>query len=332
MPARHLSALALGALGLLASGVGWSNTPPDAPSASNSQCQLPALASFDLTVRNGLVLVPVTIDGVPYRMRLNTAASLSSLRAHAAEKLQLPTEPVPKQALLYRDKDIRSLARVAQIALGGWVKADVYLSVQPTDLGESSGSEDVGTLGMDILSSVDIDLDFPRHRANLYQPSSCKGGEAQWPQGYAILSLRRTPYGAYYFLSRLDGKRLETGNSTGLTHTLLTRETAKRVYGLDNKSDDFDGTDADTGALRYRLMQLSAPPLKDAGEKVYVVDVAMRRCQLTLKDVGIGYANCVGIFPLQLGMSTLKSLHIYLSSNTNVMYFAEANAASAPAP
>ena len=246
-------------------------------------------------------------------MRLMTESAVSRLRPGAAERLHLPIEAVPKKLMTLSDTDVRSLAKIGDFRMGGLSLSDVYLQITPPGVDKSDASLDdyAGIIGMDLLSAQDLDLDFPHRQMTLYSPSSCNGGAARWPNAYATLPLRRTPFGNFYFIAHLNGKRLETAISTGTGLTQLTRETAKRVYGIKNE-----------GNTVSQVMQLSAPPLKADDETVYFIDVAPGECRLTLKEEAIGYVNCFGVFPLELGMSTLESLHVYLATRQNLMYYA----------
>jgi hypothetical protein len=61
-------------------------------------------------------------------------------------------------------------------------------------------------LGVDTLSSFDIDIDLPSHRLALYQKQTCAGAAPAWTGPYATILARRSSPGDHLCVPvQLDG-------------------------------------------------------------------------------------------------------------------------------
>jgi hypothetical protein len=62
-----------------------------------------------------------------------------------------------------------------------------------------------GVLGVDTLSSFDIDIDLPSHRLALYQKQTCAGAAPAWTGPYAKILARQSPGDHLCVPAQLDG-------------------------------------------------------------------------------------------------------------------------------
>ena len=296
-------------------------------------------ASFDLLeLRSGFLLVNVTIQGTPAYMVLNTASALSSITISEMQRLGLQAKSVPSGVVVRSggslfDKSVT----VKDFELGSVTFKTADLLVSPTEpIRTSAGEVQVsGLLGMDILSSVDIELDLAKRKMNLFSQDHCPGLGAYWSESYAVAPIRRGKLGEIYFPMELDGKKLEATLATGNNATALFTDVTKRLYNFDRHSPDVETETLGNGGTTssYRAMKLSGEGVQVVNARILLIDRPSNdMCHLGSRSGAAAYDGCYGAHPLQLGRDILTKLHIYIATQEKVLYFTPANAADIHSP
>ncbi len=129
----------------------------------------------------------------------------------------------------------------------------------------------------------------------------------------------------------LDGKKIETTLATGNKFTTLSTEVTKRLYAFDASSPDIE-SETDTSGYttsHYRAMKLSAQGLDVINANIKLLEPPGLGCVLTNRSGVAAYDGCYGRHPLQLGLSVLSKLHVYIATKEKVLYFTPAVVADA---
>jgi hypothetical protein len=157
-----------------------------APSLAED-CTLKRFASLDMvSIPNGPIIIPVSIQGASHEFRLNAFGS-SEIDAGLAYQLKLDQKAVPDQSPLFIDgKRINNTVTVPPISLGGTGGRldlpETEISEDPTSRSNTSAPE--GTLGHEYLRYFDLDFDFAGGKLNLFSPDHCAGKVVYWAKEY----------------------------------------------------------------------------------------------------------------------------------------------------
>lgn len=313
-----------------------------AEGASQGRCGLVQLTSVQFTVVDGLVWVPVLINGVPVRLLLDIGNAVSGMDADAAASLKIRTKQWPTTVANFRvnSEVVRSIAVADSMSIGRlkFGKVEFLVAHYPQIGGAMRDAVPVvGTLGISFFANVDFELDFTNSTLNLYSQDHCPGKVVYWANSYSAVPIRKGELGEPYFLMELEGKKLQTSLSTGTDTTVLYTDASKKLFGFDEKSPDVV-TDTDASNRNenyYRAMSLTAEGLAITNTKIKLVKLdrsTLTSCTIK-KEIGkdrvAGYSGspddfCYGVYPLKLGMNVLQKLHIYFATKEKMMYFTAA--------
>jgi hypothetical protein len=192
----------------------------------------------------------------------------------------------------------------------------------------------VGTLGMDVLSTVDFELDIAHRKLNLFSQDHCPGQVVYWSEPVASIPVKRGDLGELYFPIELDGNTLEAVMWSKWQHSVLRTDVARELYGFDEHSAGNETlTDADL-TLTYRVMSLTTPAFQVRNAVIVFLPQKNKYCFVVKrgsKDSMTGYDGCMGQHPLQLGLSVLSKLRIYLATKEQMLYLSPADLAAADA-
>ena len=146
-------------------------------------CGLIGSAELPLTLSDEAGVIAVGIDGGTAKLLLDTGATQSVLTQAAAARIGLRADPA-------RTRDVSGsggsgtypIAQSREIRLGNAAIKGVTFVLVPFPI-EMPGQTLDGLLGMDALSTVDLDLDYPNGRATIWLGKLCPGQNPPWPHG-----------------------------------------------------------------------------------------------------------------------------------------------------
>lgn len=198
---------------------------------------------------------------------------------------------------------------------------------------EASTQGAAGALGFDLLAGthVDVEFDFGHDRIALFSSNHCRRIGPYWANHYDAEPLHLGGLHEYYFDMTLNGKKLQTILATGSVGSVLFTNVSKPLYGFDEKSSSVKTQTSGTGAVSgfYRAMALSTEGLQVLNARIRLLPHGGCFAQgglTTDGDGAVAFADCNGAHPLELGLSVLKKLRLYLAPNDGFMYFTEADA------
>lgn len=284
-------------------------------------CPLKQLGSVDLTI-DGEILVPATVDGHAGFMVLNVGDGGTFLWDSFVQNAGLHKRQV--LPITFQSNLINTAARVKNIVVGsmGFGRGSFYVSppvwVKPAD---QFGMPVIGALGMDVLASVDFELDVAHRKLNVFSHEHCTGHVVYWTDKAAALPLHRDQLGNIYIDLVLDGRKLEAMLVMGRETTGLRKDVAKRLYGFD--------TGPAGSPDRYIAMSMTTPGLTAYNVRVSLETPSRldRGCTLTTAaGVASFRRDCTGVYPLEIGRNVLRSLRLYFATKEKVLYVTAADA------
>lgn len=302
-------------------------------------CRLRQLAELDVEILPGYgAVIPVQLDGRAVRMSLNTSTAYSLIPDSIATGLNLPRQDVAAAGGLatVNGSPILDAVRFQTVTLGNLNIRNMVLGVRPEQEGERYPKPEgampwVGTVGMDLLSAVDFELDLAAKKVRLFSQDHCQGNVVYWTQDYTQLPLAKDSLGVVYFPLELDGRQIEATLATGATMSLIDARVAERVYGFNEKSAGVEKevVEGSGATASVRPMALTAQGINVRNARIRLSNRGKGCAQAvraTHEVKAIGYSNCEGVYPLTLGQNVLSRLRVYVATKENMVYVSRADA------
>jgi hypothetical protein len=300
----------------------------------SKNCGLKQLASLDLAQASGRVLVPVTVQGKTVWLALHTGSAFSLIFDEDARELQLHRKrlSLPLGWSMGQKGEVSEVAIVDDLQIGRMHYPNVSFALVSRQAywGPIQSFDQrpiIGGLGMDVLGTVDFELDIAHGKLNLFSQDHCPGRVVYWGGTAASLPLKRGDFGEFYFPVKLDGKKLEAVMYPASANSGLRTDVAKMIYGFDEHSaENKVVTEADGKTITYRLMNVATPAFEVRNAFVELQPQSDKNCVVAHHGSdGAGYDRCRGAHPLLLGISVLSKLRIYVATKERTLYLSPAD-------
>lgn len=274
--------------------------------------------------------VPVTINGVPKLMLLDTGGAMTEITTEAADELRL-TRRRGNFRLYNIYGEFSDTFAEASLAVGP-LKADhVALAIAPGNHVFGEDYELAGVLAPDILKNYDIDVDFGSGKMNLFSPDHCPGKVIYWkPPAVAIIPMRVLHSGHIMVGVLLDGKKVTAILDTGAYHTTLSLSVAESQYNLDLGAADTPQTGHLTGkpsasTYRHIFSTLSFEGITVNNPQVEIIPDLLHQvaadAAAPVTGTRIGdRKKQEGDASMLIGMSILRHFHIYIAYKEQRLY------------
>lgn len=287
----------------------------------------------------GALLVPVNIAGQDAWMTLQMSSGLAMISPAAVRQLSLKTGWVRTDVRMhFNNQPIEKEARIDSLVIGGANFTGWTMYVEPGPERPvpvfAGGRPVIGTLSARYMNAVDMELDVSGGRLNLFRHARCRGEQVYWSDDYITETLHADPSGLLFFAMEVNGRRVETSLNTLGPRSRLSELIARRYFDFE-RSDAARAPGAEvTGRIvGQRRMSLSARALSLADVPVHVYADGERRCDV-LRDRrsgAIGYNNCAGFAPFELGTDVLRQLRLYIASGEQRIYITRSGSPGRPA-
>jgi len=302
MATKH-AAMAAFSFAVILSGPAWADCQP-----------LSRIASLDLVPGENKLseFVPVTLQGVPKLMLLDTGSGVSELTQEVVAELSLHKHSGQNQ---YDTAGQHSnVVADASLALGGLRADDLTLAVSP-GANLFADKKQVGVLAPDVLNHYDLDIDFPADKLGIMSPDHCEGKVIYWNAAtVAVVPIQVIDAGHIILPVLVDGKTVNALLDTGASGTTVSA--AEFDFGHSFQSLGFDGlavnnprVEVVTGVLQDFLSRAPAAP---AGNPIH--SEARPDVQWTMV----------------LGMNILRHFHLYIAYKEKKIYITPAEQPAAP--
>lgn len=267
-------------------------------------------------------MVPVTINGAPKLLLLDTGGYITQITADSAAELKM--EQHNSEGLRLYDvsgHEERRFVIADSFKLGSLLAEHAPMMVTSTNLGDLDG-----ILGPDLLLRYDVDIDFGAGRLRYFSPDHCPGKVVYW-QAPAVAAVPITVDDRKITIPvTLDGKELKALVDTGATRTTIGMEAAKRLFDLTPTADvqrvgRVNG-DENLAGFTHVFHTLSFDGIDVSNPKVMVmpdrVNSASRE-QQTGNRALLGNSD-LKLPELILGMDILRHLHVYMAFKEKRFY------------
>jgi len=293
--------------------------------------------------KDGQVQIPVEIGGVRVHMGIEAGSGLSAIWSSATAALGLQPKRITARGRLNAGGiPLTETVNIDGLKIGNvrWSSVEVLVYPRNKYFPQSLGEDDVvGYLGQDLFSKLDVELDFGAHQLRLYSQQHCPGAVVYWSGQYDVLPLQKGKLGNLSMAMAVNGRLVSTSMSTMSPISTIEEEAAKRILGIDRLSSSGDAGGGGDGCSYCRSITLKAQGLEIRNARVTIVNSVSKSCQLNLprSESGIASYDCLGAFPLHLGVNVLSTLHLFYANGEKKLYFTNAgakvlNAGTQPTP
>jgi hypothetical protein len=311
-------------------------------------CGLKQIASIDMTTGpGGRYLVPVSINGTPQTMLLNTAGGITSLRQDGADAMGL--HPIDASHIKLLSSNGNASQRYVQMdfRLGTIDLPRLQAIVMPN---AGTGTPPfVGNLAGDILELYDVEIDFAGRKLNFFSKDHCPGKVLYWKNdafaivpitlqlptgdssrtGYRLFSIR----GSHIHVPvTIKGKDLKAALNTGSLISTMSTDTAKYMFGVTAESQGaapVQDPNAPPGSFTYTFPSLTFDTVTVTNARFLVTP------NLTgTKDPNNSFRTDTRIFRVDdgiggnttIGLDVLRKLRLYIAYGERKLYITPASA------
>ena len=276
-----------------------------------SGCDLVKVTQVPLEPRGGVFAVPVSVNGQPSGMLLDTGAKLDLLSEPAARRLNVARDGRTATIVAgVTGGSMRADARLDSLSLGG-----VPLPVDRIPVNSLQGFD--GVLGLDSLKDFDLDIDAPNRALTLYRVRTCERADPPWSEPAIQIAGVSTRTGWLAIPFQLDGVAGSAVIDTGASFTRITPGMARRLglteQGLANdrtlKLHVIAGEDTQAHVHRFQTMQIGPITLHDA-------PVVVLTKEPPALSGGRSFSEAV------IGQDVLSRRRIWFSFSTDRLYIA----------
>jgi predicted aspartyl protease len=287
------------------------------PAAAAEQCELQQAASLDTSTEpDGSVSVPVSVNGSPLYLLVDTGSVSSSISEDIADQLQLRRSPALRAQQMAGGIPFTQLAQADLFKIGNLSTSRFQFYVAPRGvLGNNFG----GLLGPDIMSNYDIEIDYANSKVNIFSQEHCPGRVVYWThQIYAEVPMTVDENWHISVPAKLDNGMVRAVVDTGAAHSFMTLATAERVFGISQNDPKLEKRDplSLNGAKRTRTFFYPFQALTIEGVAVQNPNI------IIVEDSGLRE----GMPDLVLGVTVLRQLHLYIAYKEQKLYATAAEA------
>jgi predicted aspartyl protease len=289
------------------------------PARADESCRLVQMSVLDMSIDSaGGVYVPMTISGQSVNMLIDTGGIFTMLTEQTVQRLGLKkllpsTGMFDGGAMLFGGKKLDKYTEAHDVDLGGLKAADIPMWVMPDGL---MAPELGGTIAPNILSHYDADFDFANARFRLFSQDHCDGKVVYWTTNApAVIPIIIDREGHIEIPVKLDGREIEAVIDTGSSSSILSLETARRSFDIDDKDPKLTSLAGGRlgQAFRYPFGKLTFENVTvDNPDMVLISDAVSQRPE--------------GALRLILGMGILRQLHLYIAYREHKLYVTSASA------
>jgi predicted aspartyl protease len=282
--------------------------------------------------------IPVSIEGMPTMMAIDTGSVLTGVDPQSADTFHLIRKRIIQGAMFTSaGQSFTEMATMHSFDIGQMHAEGVKILVWPTRMwgGDSNIS---GTVGADLLRNYDVDIDTDTNKFKLFSQDHCPGKVVYWhPAAVSVVPIHVVNSGHIIVPVVLDGQNMDALLDTGAFGTILALETAEGTFGLHpgtpemTPAGDFHGA----AAYHHTFKSLELEGISIANPTVFIWDDQMKYGMQQTPELGsrlsaVSEEN--GKTDLTLGMRELRHLHIYIAYKEQKMYVSAIAPSASTAP
>ncbi len=275
------------------------------------------------------VFVPVTLQGQPKYMLLDTGGALDQITPQTAAALGLQSYRTPTRFYDLKGNYVDHATVVPDFAIGNLIGHNVSFVIGPDYL-FAGRPETAGVLGPGILRFYDVAVDFGARTFALLSPDHCEGKTIYWPaKTVAVVPIQVLKASGHIVVPvTLDGRRINALLDTGAFTTLLSLSAAQNDFGIVLPRSRAFRFRRHLVPYQHRFASLDFGGVAVANPAVDILPGLGRDPQLpSLTGTRIGDTQTERLPDLLIGMDILRHLHLYIGYREQKLYVTPSEAA-----
>ena len=301
-----------------------------ASAADCSALQIRNSVKMEPVAQYGLMMVPITLNGVEKKFLFDTGGGLNSIFRSAMQDLKLVEYRSNYHSSDLYGGDSESFIQVREVEFGAAKTDTVQFQVMADQGFAKGGAPFDGILKTGFFQRDDIDLDFGAGRVNFFSTDHCDGRVVYWPHQVLSVIPVKMEKGHIDIPVTLDGHPLTAMIDTGATRTTLNLDRAVRKIGFSPDSpapDNAPKDDPEHQSYFRRFSTLSLDGLIVQNPLVHIRPLtfggndnsAVLGSRAEHQD---DEANRLAT-DMIVGMDVLRHLHIYIAVKEEKLYVTE---------
>lgn len=298
---------------------------------------LQIVGQADIVSTQGALLVPAKVNGLATYMIIDTGGWYRELAPALVDKLNLSTTKRRVGLIDATGRTTDKSATVDDFEIGSFKAKDAVFLVPK----EGFGSDDVGgTIGPQMFTMLDLDLDFEAKKINFVLQDHCEGKVVYWKTpSYAIVPFTLTAEGHIRFPIELDGHKFTALLDTGADESYITLRAAEGAFGITEDSPGVTKGGYVNGDKRAQEYERTFKTLTIAGitfnnPKLTLIPDLLRNHQINDHNPKINSHidtnnEAEGLDDVMVGLEELRHLHVYIAYKEQKLYISPI---SAPEP
>ena len=304
------------------------------PAGAQAACNKPLrmLAHLPMTAQNGVMTIPISVNGAAKQFVVDTGGVYSQLSAAVTDELKLHKIDSPVELYGTRGNVSRYYTK-ADVVMGNLKLPQLQLLV--SDLGRFDG-----IFAPTAFNELDFDLDFAGGKLNLVSADHCEGKVVYWPAKVAaVVPFKWDDYHITVPVT-VDGQSMIAILDTGANISFMNTDTAQHKFALIPDSPDMKAVGHLGDNQKAVIYQHAFKSLLFGGISVDNPHIAI------LKDVMNANADhrfqtgsiirkasdSLTLPQVTIGMDVLSKLHVYLALEEKRVYLTEASAPATTPP
>lgn len=272
--------------------------------------------------------VPVTINGVPKYMLLDTGGAFAEITGDAADELKLARRKGNFELYNVSGKYSDEFTS-ASLTIGNLKADDTAFVISPGSNMFGKDSKVVGVIGPDILQHYDVHLDFGANKLTVLSQDHCEGKVIYWPaSAVAVVPMRVLKSGHILFPVSLDGAPVNALLDTGATNTTITIPAVEKAFSFKLGSADAPYGDAlpdRPGSYTYKhtFKTLDFEGVAVGNLTVQIIPDVLTDVTQNTPELGTRLADRKrdeDKADMLIGMDVLRHFHVYIAYKEQKLY------------
>jgi len=286
--------------------------------------------------RTGLMVAPITLDGVDKKFLFNTMGVVNQVSRATAEQLHLNEHFSRYHIADPRKHDTNSFVQVGDVTFGQAKTKEIQFEITPDPAAGVTTPFD-GVISAGIFTHDDMDMDFGAERLNFFSADHCEGRVVYWPHQVLAVVPMTMEQGHIDIPVTLDGHPMRATLNTAASRTILNLQRAQEIMGFSPDAASPPGKLKDNPENKIyprRFTNLSFEGVAVANPVIVVRSIVYgggRGTDSPGDDFVLGsraeykddIVNRMSA-DMNIGMDVLKHLHIYVATSEGKLYVTEA--------
>jgi predicted aspartyl protease len=287
------------------------------PVTALASCPTRQEAVLPLTQWQDKLLLPISINGSPQMIALDTGAGISAISTKVADAIDLPHDFDHAASLggVGGRESTLFIGQVDRIDLDAVKLTHLSLPIIDFPMKTASSQPVAGLLGADILRHFDVEIDIPAGRLTLWKQAECADPQPPWTTSGEAVPFTLDEGGHIIIPFKLDGLTVNGVLDTGAAGFAVTLPAALRSGVTEDdlaRDIPIHGTGVNNRGWTGYLHQFNS--VRFAGAAFHDI-----RAELVPSNFAGHNDALIGADAL-LGMPLLRNMRIWISYKNNLLF------------